>query len=87
MHKKLVIHGGAGSTVESKGGLEPVRQSLYAVINVVYPMLLNGESAIAAVVKGCELLENDPRFNAGTGSVLQSDSQIRMSASIMDIGV
>jgi hypothetical protein len=70
--------------VESKGGLEPVRQSLYAVINAVYPMLLNGESAIAAVVKGCELLENDPRFNAGTGSVLQSDGQIRMSASIMD---
>jgi len=61
-----------------------VRQSLYAVINVVYPMLLNGENAIAAVVKGCELLENDPRFNAGTGSVLQSDGQIRMSASIMD---
>ncbi len=81
---KLIIHGGAGSTVESKGGLEPVRQSLYAVINTVYPMLLNGESAIAAVVKGCELLENDPRFNAGTGSVLQSDGQIRMSASIMD---
>ena len=81
---KLIIHGGAGSTVESKGGLEPVRQSLDAVINVLYPMLLNGERAIATVVKGCELLENDPRFNAGTGSVLQSDGQIRMSASIMD---
>jgi L-asparaginase len=81
---KLIIHGGAGNTVESKGGLEPVRESLYAVINSVYPMLLNGESAIAAVVKGCELLENDPRFNAGTGSVLQSDGQIRMSAAIMD---
>ncbi|WP_210391365.1 isoaspartyl peptidase/L-asparaginase [Synechococcus sp. PCC 7502] len=84
MQPKLIIHGGAGSTVESKGGLEAVRQSLYAVLNAVYPMLLNGESAIAAVVKGCELLENDPRFNAGTGSVLQSDGQIRMSASIMD---
>ncbi len=81
---KLIIHGGAGNTVESKGSLEQVRESLYAVINTVYPMLLNGESAIAAVVKGCELLENDPRFNAGTGSVLQSDGQIRMSASIMD---
>lgn len=84
MQPKLIIHGGAGNTVESKGGLEPVRHSLYAVINAVYPMLLNGESAIAAVVKGCELLENDPRFNAGTGSVLQSDGQIRMSAAIMD---
>jgi L-asparaginase len=81
---KLIIHGGAGSTLESKGGLEQVRESLYAVIDTVYPMLLDGESAIAAVVKGCELLENDPRFNAGTGSVLQSDGQIRMSAAIMD---
>jgi len=47
-------------------------------------MLLNGESAIASVVRGCELLENNPRFNAGTGSVFQSDGQIRMSAAIMD---
>jgi L-asparaginase len=37
-----------------------------------------------AVVLGCRLLEDDPRFNAGTGSVLQSDGQIRMSASVMD---
>ncbi len=83
---KLIIHGGAGSTIDSKGGLEPVRKSLFAIINAVYPMLLDGEKAITAVVKGCELLENDPRFNAGTGSVLQSDGQIRMSAAIMDGG-
>jgi len=36
------------------------------------------------VVRGCQLLEDDPRFNAGTGSVVQSDGQIRMSASLMD---
>jgi L-asparaginase len=30
------------------------------------------------------MLEDDPRFNSGTGSVLQSDGQIRMSASLMD---
>jgi len=84
MQPKLIIHGGAGETVDSKGGLEPVRKSLYSVIASIYPLLLAGESAIAAVVKGCELLENDPRFNAGTGSVLQSDGQIRMSASLMN---
>lgn len=81
---KLIIHGGAGNTLESKGGLDQVRQALYDIINAVYPMLLNGEKAIACVVKGCELLENNSRFNAGTGSVLQSDGQIRMSAAIMD---
>jgi L-asparaginase len=29
-------------------------------------------------------LENEPCFNAGTGSVVQSDGQVRMSASLMD---
>ncbi|MCL1464236.1 isoaspartyl peptidase/L-asparaginase [Argonema galeatum] len=81
---KLIIHGGAGSSLKSKGGVEIVRKSLYKVLEEVYALLLAGESASAAVVRGCHLLEDDPRFNAGTGSVLQSDGQIRMSASLMD---
>lgn len=81
---KLIIHGGAGSSLQSKGGLAAVRRSLYNVIEDVYSMLVSGASAREAVVRGCQLLEDDPRFNAGTGSVLQSDGQIRMSASLMD---
>ncbi|MEG4321454.1 MULTISPECIES: isoaspartyl peptidase/L-asparaginase [unclassified Microcoleus] len=81
---KLVIHGGAGSCLQSKGGIEAVRKSLYDVLEAVYPLLKNGASAVDAVVHGCRLLEDDPRFNAGTGSVVQSDGQIRMSASLMD---
>ncbi len=81
---KLIIHGGAGSSLKSKGGVEIVRKSLYKVLEEVYALLLAGENASAAVVRGCHLLEDDPRFNAGTGSVLQSDGQIRMSASLMD---
>src|SRR4028119_760116 len=81
---KLVIHGGAGSSLHSKGGIEAVRKSLYDVLEEVYPLLKNGASAVDAVVRGCQLLEDDPRFNAGTGSVVQSDGQIRMSASLMD---
>jgi L-asparaginase len=81
---KLIIHGGAGSSLKGKGGADAVRQSLYQVIEQVYSVLQQGASAQAAVVLGCRLLEDDPRFNAGTGSVLQSDGQIRMSASLMD---
>lgn len=81
---KLIIHGGAGSSLKGKGGADAVRQSLYAVLQAIYPLLLAGETAQAAVVRGCQLLEDDPRFNAGTGSVLQSDGQIRMSAALMD---
>jgi L-asparaginase len=81
---KLIIHGGAGSSLKGKGGVEVVRQSLYKVIEEVYSLLISGTSAKEAVIRGCQLLEDDPRFNAGTGSVLQSDGQIRMSASLMD---
>lgn len=81
---KVIIHGGAGSSLKGKGGVDAVRKSLYTVIEDVYTLLLNGASAREAVVRGCQLLEDDPRFNAGTGSVLQSDGQIRMSAALMD---
>ncbi len=81
---KLIIHGGAGSSLKGKGGLEVVRKSLHSIVQEVYALLLSDTSAIDAVIKGCQLLEDEPRFNAGTGSVLQSDGQIRMSAALMD---
>ena len=81
---KLIIHGGAGSSLKDKGGLVPIREALHTIVQEVYPLLLAGTSAKDAVIKGCQLLEDNPRFNAGTGSVLQSDGQIRMSASLMD---
>ena len=84
MQPKLIIHGGAGSSLHGKGGLESVRRSLHTVIEEVYSLLLCGATASEAVVHGCQMLEDNPRFNAGTGSVLQSDGQIRMSASLMD---
>jgi L-asparaginase len=84
MQPKLIIHGGAGSSLKGKAAIDVVRKSLYAVIEEVYSLLLAGTSARDAVVRGCQLLEDDTRFNAGTGSVLQSDGQIRMSASLME---
>ncbi len=81
---KLIIHGGAGSSLKGKGGLVAVRHSLHAIVKEVYELLLKDISAIDAVSEGCQLLENEPSFNAGTGSVLQSDGQIRMSAALMD---
>ena len=81
---KLIIHGGAGGHIKSEKGEETVRQALYNIITEVYELLDRGGNAMDAVVLGCQLLENQPIFNAGTGSVLQSDGQIRMSAALMD---
>ncbi|ANV83496.1 isoaspartyl peptidase [Picosynechococcus sp. PCC 7003] len=81
---KLIIHGGAGSSLKGKGGLIAVRESLHRIVREVYDFLKQGGSAVDAVILGAKLLEDEPRFNAGTGSVLQSDGQIRMSASLMD---
>ncbi len=81
---KLIIHGGAGSSLKSKGGVQVIRRTLHQIVEEAYTLLVSGASANEAVVRGCQLLEDEPRFNAGTGSVLQSDGQIRMSASLMD---
>jgi L-asparaginase len=81
---KLIIHGGAGGHIKSERGEAKVRQALHQVVTEVYELLSQGGSAVDAVVRGCQLLEDQPIFNAGTGSVLQSDGQIRMSAALMD---
>lgn len=80
---KLIIHGGAGSALEGEKSADAVRASLRGVINSVYGVLQQGASAEQAVTLACQELEDDPLYNAGTGSVLQSDGQIRMSAALM----
>jgi L-asparaginase len=81
---KLIIHGGAGGHIKSEQGEAKVRQALHNIVTEVYELLSHGGSAVDAVVLGCQLLEDQPTFNAGTGSVLQSDGQIRMSSALMD---
>ena len=84
MQPKIIIHGGAGSSLQGKGGAEAVRLALYQILETLNDRLVEGATAQETVVLGCQLLENEPRFNAGTGAVLQSDGQIRLSASLMD---
>ena len=81
---RVIIHGGAGGSLKSKGGVAAVRAILQEIVAQVYGCVTDGGSATEAVVLGCRLLEDGPRFNAGTGSVLQSDGQIRMSSALMD---
>lgn len=45
---------------------------------------LKEHTALQTVVYATSLLEDDELFNAGTGSQIQSDGKIRLSASLMD---
>lgn len=84
MFPQLIIHGGAGRAMRDPSRAPIIEQALLKVLDEVWETLAAGAEAVDAVLLGCRRLEDDPIFNAGTGSVIQSDGQIRMSASLMD---
>ncbi|QOR73990.1 isoaspartyl peptidase/L-asparaginase [Cruoricaptor ignavus] len=81
---KIAVHGGffseSDQSIETK---KAKQESLKRIITEAYNFLQN-HSAAETVAFAVSLLENDELFNAGTGSQIQSDGIIRMSASIMD---
>ncbi|MGH7198727.1 MAG: isoaspartyl peptidase/L-asparaginase [Candidatus Omnitrophota bacterium] len=79
----LVIHGGAGRKSKDPRRTVRVREKLSKILNSAYKRLLE-INAVEAVTHAVRLLEDDPEFNAGTGSRLQADGQARLSASLMD---
>jgi L-asparaginase len=79
----LIIHGGAGRA-RDRTGRDAIRQSLADIAQQAWTMILNGSHARAVAVEAARLLEDDPLFNAGLGSKLQSDGGARLSAALMD---
>lgn len=71
----IVTHGGAGSPIRYRKGTEKAAKKGYSV--------LRKKGAIDAVVEAVIVLENDPRFNAGTGSKIRLDGSIEMDATVM----
>ena len=47
-------------------------------------LLAAGGSALDAAQRAVEVLEDDPRFNAGTGGSLDEDGALRLDAALMD---
>ena len=83
---RLAIHGGAGGDGPWKGptDLDPQRIAcMHKVLSTVGLMLENGIDALEAVTIAVEMLEDEPLFNAGIGSVLTADGSVTMDASIM----
>ncbi|XP_004713668.1 isoaspartyl peptidase/L-asparaginase [Echinops telfairi] len=83
MDPVVVVHGGGASGI-TKERRECVRQGILSAATVGYNILKAGGSAVDAVEGAVVVLENDPEFNAGCGSVLNINGDIEMDASIMD---
>ena len=81
--QQLVIHGGAGSLEGVRTEAQKMHDSLCKIWQETFEVLQIG-SAEVAVRHAVRMLEDDPIYNAGTGSKLQADGQIRMSAALMD---
>ena len=79
----LIIHGGAGSA-RTRAARDEIRTSLADIARAAWNMVLDGAPALNVAVEAARLLEDDPLFNAGLGSKLQSDGVARLSAALMD---
>ncbi|MBU2505576.1 MAG: isoaspartyl peptidase/L-asparaginase [Bacteroidetes bacterium] len=82
----LVIHGGAGyiypgrySEMEERAYKEKLKEALL----IGYEILKNNGTALDAVEKTIQVLEESPLFNAGIGAVLTSEKTVELDAAIM----
>lgn len=81
---KIIIHGGFFSESHTNEQTKIAKQNaLQSIIQQSY-QYLETHTALETVVYAVSLLEDDPLFNAGIGSQIQSDGKIRMSAALMD---
>jgi L-asparaginase len=81
---KIIIHGGFFSESHTNSETKTAKQNALKEIAGKGFEFLKNHSAPETVVYTVSLLEDDELFNAGTGSQIQSDGKIRMSASLMD---
>lgn len=82
----IAVHGGAGNL--KKLGLTPAQEEEYKssirqALDAGYNVLKNHGSSIDAVVAAVKVLEDNPLFNAGRGSVLTHEGKVEMDAAIM----
>lgn len=75
--RAVITHGGAGSDPKHSDG---TKSAAVAGLNLIK----NGKNTLDAVVSAVKILEDDLRFNAGTGSQLRVDGKtIQMDAACM----
>ena len=83
----IAIHGGAGTLPRAEMSGEAERQyraGLREAIDAGYAVLHDGGTSLDAVTRAVVLLEDNPLFNAGRGSVFTLDGRNELDASIME---
>ncbi len=77
----ILVHGGAGDVPEASRALHIEGARRAAAIGA--EVLAGGGSAVDAVQRAVESLEDNPVFNAGTGACLNADGHLELDAAIM----
>lgn len=73
-----IAHGGVGSPPSRSDGCRKAVDAALAALEA-------GADPVDAAVAGVKVMEDDPRFNAGTGSYVRLDGEsVQMDASVMD---
>lgn len=86
MTYSLIIHGGAGALEDLKYEAETTefKKSVIEILEAGRSRLEKGESALDVVEYCVNLLEDNPLYNAGKGSVLNENGQVEMDAALMN---
>jgi L-asparaginase / beta-aspartyl-peptidase len=83
----IVVHGGAGiirKTMMTAEKEKKYSEGLEEALTEGMKILFENGSAIDATTKAVQIMEDNPIFNAGKGSVYTSEGRHEMDASIMD---
>ncbi|GAC1425001.1 MAG: isoaspartyl peptidase/L-asparaginase [Ktedonobacteraceae bacterium] len=78
----IVVHGGAGNI--SADRIEVAKAGCQEAALIGWRILQEGGSALAAVEATVRTLEDNPSYNAGTGSCLTATGTIEMDAGLME---
>jgi len=75
----IIVHGGAGKIRNE----EAHQKGTKLAAQEGYKVLKEGGNALDAVITAVKIMEDDPTFNAGTGSALNLLGEVEMDASVM----